>query len=301
MSDQYIIKDEIRLLIQKRKPNQYKKLYKEIVHQKQYPTITVWNDLIAEGIEEYEICEINGLPYRIHHIEVSSVLHLYSWICARQIERRNITTTMRRFLIGYQAMVETSIENGLNHIDELAKGYAIGKLAVLYSYNRQRISCYKAMASSITKIYKKNPVLASRILDEQLVLSLNAINNLALKSDQELERLNTLIDVKDQKQKINYKDLWEELGWDKAKRISLKSMTVPPMDIKKMPEYDPDLPLLSLSLTIGSWINSIERIGSENLSEVSKKTKQNLSDELDQLIESAFLLKQNLKGENNHE
>ena len=62
-----------------------------------------------------------------------------------------------------------------------------------------------------------------------------------------------------------------------------------------MPEYDPDLPLLSLSLTISSWIDSIQRISSEDLSAASHATKFNLNEKLDQLIFSARQLKENLE------
>ena len=68
--------------------------------------------------------------------------------------------------------------------------------------------------------------------------------------------------------------------------------------VKDMPAFDPDAPIVELTLTIPSWISSINRTKDHaNLSEVSEAAKEKLIDRLTEFekISSALiaLLKEN--------
>ena len=54
--------------------------------------------------------------------------------------------------------------------------------------------------------------------------------------------------------------------------------------IKDMPEYDPDAEILSLALTIPSWVSSINRVlSSAKFSEISDSVRRKLTTALEEL------------------
>ena len=68
------------------------------------------------------------------------------------------------------------------------------------------------------------------------------------------------------------------------------------MPIKEIPEYDPDAELSSLTLTIPSWISSIERTKSTSeLSKTSDLARSKLSKQLVLLKNAAMQMQEVLK------
>ena len=75
--------------------------------------IVVWNDIILDGYNRYDICIKHGLPYQVKHLQLDSRDEAISWICVNQMARRNITEETRRYLIGkrYEAEKRIGVRN----------------------------------------------------------------------------------------------------------------------------------------------------------------------------------------------
>ncbi|MBQ6217193.1 MAG: hypothetical protein IJK53_07390 [Erysipelotrichaceae bacterium] len=269
---------------------------KQIVKDRKYPIITVFDDIVVDGLEEFEFCQENDIPYRINRINLLSKNHLYSWICSKQLTRSDINSTMYRFLIGFQTLAEMTIEGAYYKGNEFNNGTAIENMAKLYSMNRQRISSYKNYAINLIKIHDENPDLAGYILSEQLLSSYNNIEYLAKRKSFELEEI--LLEFKKQEngETIRFNDLVKNIdsSYKPARTKKIKIDSSKGLEIKKMPEYDPDAELNSLSFTISSWINTMNRVDERGMDGTSREAKKELSNELKELIYQAYILKKHL-------
>ena len=117
---------------------------------------------------------------------------------------------------------------------------------------------YGVYSTAIDGLKQKNPMLASMILDGKLKISHDNLLMLAKLSIEDLEMLYLSIQDNPDGQ-ISYSELRHRLRWKPT--IPKKSIPVPteiPM-IKQTPKYDPDAEISSLSLTIPTWISSMNR------------------------------------------
>jgi phage N-6-adenine-methyltransferase len=64
--------------------------------------IVVWNKVIIDGHNRYEICTANGIPFRLHSVNLPDRDAAIDWMYSNQLSRRNLTDTMRTVLIGKQ-------------------------------------------------------------------------------------------------------------------------------------------------------------------------------------------------------
>ena len=61
-----------------------------------------------------------------------------------------------------------------------------------------------------------------------------------------------------------------------------------------MPEYDPDSEIKRLTLTISSWINTIDRLNKKGYGTATKIAKTELAETLKQLIDVAYATRRQL-------
>lgn len=71
--------------------------------------ICIWNNIIIDGHNRYEICTVNHIPYTTKSFLFESRNDVIIWICANQLGRRNITEEIRKYLIGKRYEAERAI------------------------------------------------------------------------------------------------------------------------------------------------------------------------------------------------
>ena len=300
MNDIYHISPEIRILVQKNKTYENRLLKEKILNREMIPTVIIWNDTVIDDIDIYEMCIDKRIEFRICSMEFPSVYHAYSWICSNQLKRNDLTNTMKRFLLGYMAMSESAIhrnEKEKKLLEIRTRKEAIDIIAKCYDISTICVFNYKRLAECILKINEISPVLADCVLNEKFKITSQQILILESKTSQEIMQLTKEISKYDNNiPKFN--ELIRKINLDRQLdcRSNKKNVfdTVP--EIRKMPEYDPDAELTSLSLTLYSWINSINRICNTDVSSSSFKAKNDLVLALGQLSDSARELSQYLEG-----
>ena len=110
------IDDEFRHLIRPLRQREYAQLEQNILSDGCRDPIVVWNGVIVDGHNRYEICMRHGVPFATKEMEFECREAAIAWICANQLGRRNITEETRKFLIGMQyenEKVVTKIRNRL--------------------------------------------------------------------------------------------------------------------------------------------------------------------------------------------
>ena len=82
--------NEFQQLIRPLTSEERKQLEANIVADGCRDPITVWNGIIIDGHNRYEICHKHNIPFNIHKMNFDSREDVIQWICANQLGRRNI-------------------------------------------------------------------------------------------------------------------------------------------------------------------------------------------------------------------
>lgn len=256
--------------------------------------ICVWNKTILDGHNRYEICTRNRVPFRIVHIYLRSREAAVAWICANQLGRRNLTDETRRYLIGKRYKMEQIIGAhnavGTNQYarkevrpkmltEPLLEETACRtreRLGKEYRISHATVDKYGTYSSAIDSLSKVDPELSPKILSGQIKISQDNIIELARLSPSDIRRVSTEL----AKGEAGYSDTRNIV----PKRQKIKKETyssIHEISVKNLPVYDPDAEILSLVLTVPSWISSIERThASANFTKVSSNARQRLENEL---------------------
>lgn len=232
--------------------------------------VFVYNDIIVGGYEEYELAKKLGIPIEYIPIPAENYSEAVIWICCAQLRRSDLTLTMRKYLIGRRSLTEQDIQNKKLHgfseknsdRREKTKTAARGKIGKEYNYSYNAVRDYELCAKTVDVLFLKNTDLAVLLLRGEKYISQS--NLIAFAGLSEIQQENMLEDL------VN------------NKRIIKKT----PM-IKNTPEYDPDAEISSLSLTVPSWINMIERIGKNITPQITEKAVEDIYERLNRLKDTA--------------
>ena len=279
--------------------------------------VIIWHDNIVDGRERKEICERLNVSVDEKNWSGKSWYEICRYICERQLERDDLPLQMRKYLVGksfhtYIQEIEKSYreehpdcEEVPAHITKRQKTAA--NVAHLYDLSYATIIKYESFAIAMDKVREKQPGLVEEFLNGEIRVALGTLEQLA---DMEKEELDSLFkDV--QKHGIDHitsailpRNPSSETNEDTV--ASIDSEGIP--SIRKLPKYDPDAELSSLSLTIPSWISSIERTRDRaNFREASMRSKLKLIQQLYVLEHTVIKVKTEIEeiylhgGEANYE
>lgn len=259
--------------------------------------ICIWNNIIIDGHNRYEICTANHIPYTTKPFLFESRNDAIIWICAKQLERRNITEETRKYLIGkrYEAEKNVGIKNnyGKNqYSDDIARNEQLitadtaHKLGNEYHLSHSTVLKYGSYAKALDKLSEASPKLTSRILSGSIKMSHENVVKLSRLSQKELTALSEQLS-KQSNVFIRYSDTGNTTARKPVLPVPMPVMPI--ISVKDMPEYDPDAEISSLKLTIPSWISTIKRVRSvTKKSEISESAKEELSAALQKLNNCAL-------------
>ena len=300
MNRNYRVTPEIRMLIQADNSEQFGQIREKVHKREMIPGITVWNDVVIDNILLYDECIRNRIDFRSYNMSFPSAYHVYSWICYKQLERKDLTDVMRRFLLGYLVLAESAIYLDVKDKklrDVPAKKEPVEIVAKCFGLSSVCIFNYKKIAESVLRIHEICPSVADSILKDRLKITNQQIVALGNKDDDEIMETAERLRRCGEKEEVKYSDLLKKEVQTNRKRSGNRRM-IPEMvpEIRKMPVFDPDAELTSLSLTLPVWINSISRVYGTEIKGSSVKARNELYDVLCQLGEAAELLKNYLES-----
>jgi phage N-6-adenine-methyltransferase len=97
---QFRIDERLRSHIPALKPDEYLQLEQNILaHGCQSPLI-VWDDVLLDGHNRYEICNRHGVPFRTETVNLPDFEAATAWIEENQLGRRNLTADQFAYYIG---------------------------------------------------------------------------------------------------------------------------------------------------------------------------------------------------------
>ena len=268
------INETYRTLISPLSSEEYLQLEENIVNEGCREPIIIWNNVIVDGHNRYQICTEWELPFRTQEISFSSEEEAIKWICANQLGRRNISEETRKYLIGkkYEAEKVIGARNitGSNQYKlSSAKASSVGnktahRIGDEYHISHNTVYKYGTYANAMDNISEKDKDIAQKILSGEMRISHENVLELSHLPNEDIKKLKRLFTNPDTRH-ISFNDIKHELHWKRQSpprrttRSETKSKSHPVAEIKRMPAYDPDAELSSLTLTIPSWISSIAR------------------------------------------
>ena len=292
MMNELAIDPEFQKLIAPLSADEKALLQESLLNEGCREPICIWNNIIIDGHNRYEICTANHIPYTTKSFLFESRNDVIIWICANQLGRRNITEETRKYLIGKRYEAEKTI--GIKNIDgenqysddivqneQLITASTAHKLGNEYHLSHNTVLKYGSYAKALDKLSEATPKLTPRILSGNIKVSHENVVKLSQLSQKELTTLSEQLS-KQSNVFIRYSDTRNAMA---KKPITPVPMSVMPIiSVKDMPLYDPDAEISSLKLTIPSWISTIKRVKSvTKKSEISESAKKQLTTALQQL------------------
>jgi hypothetical protein len=287
---QLLLDPEFKQLVPPVPKNELVHLERKIFKGMQPEEIYAWNNLILIGYNTYFICKNREIEYPFKSISFSSRNEAICWICNYYLKHDNLSEVMKKYLVGKQFDVQKNIN------EQKLKAFQCGKMpGYIYQtaidlgkeYNMAQNTVYKygVFSRSIDSIFSKEPELSEKILSGVLRISHDNIIELSHLPHDSLKSLNQNLSA-EHIERIGYSEMRHELLWKKLPVPSLPKQLPPQTDIpiKQLPKYDPDSEISGLTLTIPSWISSINRTRSNaDFRYISKNAKDKLASQLTEM------------------
>ncbi len=291
------IDEEFRRFIPPLTATERKQLEENIIQDGCRDALCVWNKTIIDGHNRYEICTQHEIPFAVKYIFLRSRDEAIAWICANQLGRRNISEESRRYLIGKRYELEKIIgacnANGRNqHVknevvyqndtqpaintrERLGKEYKIGPATV---------GRYAVYTQAIDALSTLVPELHQKIITGQIKITQENLAKISRLSASEIRRIGEEL-LQNPFAQID-SVIKTAMPKNTPHRVQLAQMQIGA--VKDMPKFDPDAEILSLALTVPSWVSSINRVRtSANISEISDEARKRITTALNEIVSAA--------------
>jgi len=318
MSEKLIRDPEFERFVPPLTPKERELLEESILREGCRDAIIVWDNIILDGYNRYDICTRHGLPYKVKHMQMDSRDDAISWICINQMGRRNITEETRRYLIGkrYEAEKRIGARNatgrnqytpkvvfpemsGKAQWQQLRYGVA-GRIGNEYNKNHATIEKYGRYSQAVDRIAEVEPRIVPHILSGAVHIAQDNMIDLGKLSDRQIKAVAASIPYNTD-YRLSRNNIIDALRRDMNQTRPAESVEIPEVlveSVKNMPAYDPDAEVASLTLTIPTWRTSIERVRSTaDMQAVSGSAKAYLRKELDSLTHTIEALRSIIREE----
>lgn len=263
------IDNEFRRLFFNKSNEKIKKLRTSILSNGCINPIHIWNDILLDGYDRYDICIKNDIPFEICEMNFKNRNEAIEWICENQLKRNDLTLKMKAYLIGKLFEAEKIL--AINQ--KIPVNIITEKISDEYNKYPSTISKYSIFSRTIDKLSESYPDYIKDVLSEKISVSYDNIYKLTAEAHKYVR---------------------------KPSKYKIEDKTVA-AQIKIMPDYDPDADLAGLKLTIPSWIGSIERVkNSGNFEKATSNMKIQLISvlkELDNAVKNILKLMEENKNE----
>lgn len=305
MAEQCIYKLKIdtalKRLIQPLSEEGLQQLEQNIIRDGCREPLIVWNNTILDGHNRYEICTRRRIPFMIQRVYLKNREEAIVWICVNQLSNRNITDETRKYLIGKRYEMEKILgahnAAGMNRYTKkevrakiqpeppfgITAGQTRERLGEEYNISHASILNYEKYAQALDSLMRVTPALVPKILSGNIKISLENAIELSQLASQDIKHLNQLISddatgLTENLRKIIFK---------RKSQAAKAPLAISIGSVKDMPVYDPDAEISSLTLTIPSWVSSINRVHfTADLSDITDNACRKLEKELMELKET---------------
>ena len=263
------IDQEFKTLIRPLRKDEYLQLEVNLTIDGCREPIITWHNIIIDGHNRYEICNRLHIPYAVQEMPFESREQAIVWICNNQLGRRNITEETRRYLIGKLYELEKIARehppnvNGFNQYKRRSKGErgesfrrTAQKFSAQYNVSTGAVQKYAIFSKALDIVGQADPELPGKVLSGTFKISHENLVALSKMPPEEIRRIGARPENL-QHPFTSYSDTRKEFSdMDEETEEPMQSYLPP---IKVTPKHDPDAEITGLTLTVPSWVSSIER------------------------------------------
>ena len=168
--------------------------------------LVLWNDILIDGYNRYEILTKHDLPFNTINMEFDSRDEVIDWIIEHQIARRNLTPMQLSYYRGYRYNLEKRIVSnvsGRNQYSEVGgqndhqpqMQSTAKRLADQYNISPRTIRRDALLASAINKIGEVSPEAKMDILSGKTRISRKLLKELTGDSEADITEVVKQIEV----------------------------------------------------------------------------------------------------------
>ena len=280
---------------------EYLELEEQLLAEGCTEPIITWHGYIIDGLTRYEICLRHDIPFDVKEMRFSCKEAAYAFVCKKQLLRKDLTFETRKFLIGMQYEAEkflnstyprghsswrTNFDNisleGVDYRESPTRHTTAQRIADENQVTHATVQKYALYTKALLSIGAKYPDVLPKILAGRLKLPHGRIIELSKLSAAELRKADFGVEQKPYRIQMQQPHRGRP---PKGAKQTAPISTRP--SVKDMPQYDPDAPVVELSLTVPSWTSSIKRAQNNiNADVVSDRAKEKLKEVLGELIDN---------------
>ena len=192
-----VIDDEFKGLLPALDKKTFDLLEENILQNGCRDALVLWDGVLIDGHNRYEICMKHELPFTTVNKEFPSREDALIWIITTQVSRRNLTSLQLSYFRGLHYIADRKkISNaaGRNQYSEvepqnevqLKVGSTAGRLASHYRVSRATIERDAKVAEAITVIGESSPAAKSKILSGEESIDKKALQELSSLQKEEI-------------------------------------------------------------------------------------------------------------------
>ena len=302
---------EFQRLIPPLSADERKRLEDDIVEHGCLDPVIVWNDIILDGHNRYEICNRRQIPYQVKSLSFDSRDRAISWICTHSIGRRNLSEENRRYILGklYEVQKRINVRNpfGFNQYKGASPDaqplyeskYGLAQdIGDKFHIAHSTVEKYGQYARAVDKIADVCPEVAARCLTGEVHIGLSNTIELARMKEHEIKAIAQTVQGEGEHFLPKDEMVAALIRAQDSFPSEDEDETPPQPSVKDMPVFDPDADVASLTLTIPMWQSSITRVkDAADMSLVSDQAKSALKGAFASLIGTINLLLNTMQEE----
>lgn len=238
----------------------------------------VWKGILIDDTGYYKSALQLNVPFEIRPLLKKTREEIIIDICSKQLKRADLTIMMKKYLIGKMSLAEQM----KNELSVNRSGHVFTKTEIRrqigneYAYGFNSVRDFEFGAVTIDNVFEIDKTFAENILSAKTNISYSCLIAMSKLPPKKLKY------IADNMSKSG-SDLKELIKSTNVKADSSRKYST---SVKITPGYDPDAEISSLSLTIPSWINSIERAHKAMTCQISDAAAGKLFDKLCDLNKS---------------
>ncbi len=271
---EYAINEELLRLIQPVSDTNLENLKENLLKDSDLRVVHVWRGYHLDDMEKFKILKDIGFEYIVEEMDFPDINHAGIYVCKNQLQRTDLSLEYSKYLIGQLYCYHHALRSPFKTGDSQS---AIAEVIADYSYiSPGTVRKYSVYAIAMNIIFDQDMAFAKFILSGKLRISHENTIELSRLRPEEIRAI-ARSSMEEKLDHITLSYIRNEVKWSHintkspvSRREKTEEKAKTNVNIRQMPEYDPDSEVNSLCLTIDSWISSIQRVrGSENFPKIT--------------------------------
>ena len=267
-----VIDEEFMRLMPPLNDNEYCSLEQDILIHGCMNPLVLWNNILIDGHNRYNIVKKHNLPFNTISLEFNSRDEAISWMITIQIFRRNLTPMQLTYYRGLQYNIEKKIHGGDRHSQDFSSGQNVhlngstaNRLSEQYKVTARTIRRDGEIADVLVAIGKESQEAKNSILIGDTKINRKQLREMASASEEEMATaINEIASgAFDDKNKPIKPDIPEEINTENSHPMTASIISEANNFVDKIRNFAPNDDPDNIRKTIRTFINDLELIYSQ--------------------------------------